>query len=94
MLPDATVLEEPYPLPDLRRADANPQEQPALDASDAAHPDEAADVELPELAAEPYVEKLADPEQVFPALGAKRPERLLPAAASELCTPDAGQSAA
>ena len=92
-LPDAMVPEAPYRHPDLHPADANPRAQPASDASDGAHPGEAADVELPELADGPCVEKSADPELGVPALDAKHSARL-PEVAAALCTPVAGPSAA
>ena len=81
-LPDAMVPEEPCPLPDLHRADANQLAQRAWDASDGAHPVEVADAELPELAAVPYVEKLAAPARAVPASTAEAlPSQASPAEA-------------
>ena len=52
----------PFPLPDLRPADAIPLAQRASDASAAVLPDEAADAAIPALADAPSAEKLAVPE--------------------------------
>jgi len=65
----------------------------ALDASVAAHPDEAADAIVRALTGALYAEKLAGPAQAVPARDAK-PRPALPQAATELYTRDAGPSAA
>ncbi len=93
-LPDATVPEAPFRLPDLRRADASQRGQRAWDAWDGAHPGEAADAELPELAAGRYVEKLVGLEQAVPALDAKHRAQSLLEAAEALYRPGADRSAA
>jgi hypothetical protein len=87
---DASLLAEPFPLPDLHRVDAIPQAQLALDASAAVPRDAAADAVVPVPAVAPYAEKLAAQAQAVPALTAVA----LPAPAEAPCTPDAGQSAA
>jgi hypothetical protein len=94
-LPDASVPEEPFPLPGPLPADAILPAQRASDASDAVPPDEARGVALPALADERYAEKLAGPAQAVPEPDAKsRQATPLLAEAAEPCTPDADQSAA
>jgi hypothetical protein len=101
-LPVELALEEPFPLPDLHQADAHPRAQLASDASDAVHPDEALDAAHPALRDARYAEKLAAPEPVVLAQGARRrrprPLRLqalmLPEPEPALCTRDAGRFAA
>jgi len=90
--PDVAVPEEPFPLPDLRPADALPLALRASDASAAVRPDEAAHAPLPALADAPSAEKLAALEPDVPA---QMPlAQLLPAQARALCTPGADRFAA
>jgi hypothetical protein len=90
--PAALVPEAPFPLPDLRPADAIPRAQRASDASAAVPPDEAADAPLPALADAPSVGKLAALEPAVPAQ--MRISQFLPAQALALCTQGADRSAA
>ncbi len=89
-LPDASLPEEPFPLPVPHRADAIPRAQRALDASAAVLPDAAADGVVPAPVVAPNAEKSAAPVQAVQASTAVA----LPALAEAPCTPGAGPSAA
>ena len=83
------------PLPDQRPADAILPAPPASDAWAAVPPDVAADAAHPVPAAVPYAEKLAGRAPVVPARAVKLlPARALQAAATALCKPGEGPSAA
>ena len=93
--PDASVPAAAAPLPDLLPTDAIPPVQLAWDASVGAHPDEAADAPIPELAAGPCAEKLAAPAQAVQASDAKlHLAQALPAQPKAPCIPGADPSAA
>jgi hypothetical protein len=94
-LPDASVPEAAFLLPDLPLAGAILLAPRGSDASAAVPPDEAWDAALPVPADARYAEKLAAQVQAVPALDAKlRQSKPLPAAAAEPCTRAAGPSAA
>jgi len=89
---DALAPEAPFPLPAQRPTGANPQAQPALDASDAVRPVAVADATVPAQADALSSGRLAVPELVFPV-----PDAMFLAlleVESEPCKPDAAPSAA
>ena len=89
-LPDASLPEEPFPLPVPHRVDAIPRAQRAWDASAVVLPDAAADAIVPAPVVAPNAEKLVAPVPAVPASTAVA----LPALAEAPCTPGAGRSAA
>jgi hypothetical protein len=89
-LPDESLPEEPFPLPDLHRADAILRAQRVWDASAAVPPDAAAGAALPAQVVAPNAERLAALVQAVQESSAVA----LPAPAEAPCTPGAGPSAA
>jgi hypothetical protein len=87
---DASLPEEPFPLPVPHRVDAIPRAQRVWDALAAVPPDAAAGALVPAPTVVRYAEKLAAQAQAVQASTAVA----LPARAEAPCTPGAGPSAA